>query len=399
MSQLKQLSFPAYAVCWMNKNLLAVGGGGGTTKSGIKNKLQLILYDETEPETGEGLTKIELEKDIELGSNDDAVMSLDYFHNTLIAGINSSPEGSKNKHFRVFESKDGSSKNYEETQQFLLTEFSNDIQYQRLCKYDSHHSVIYVSCTNQKFFVISDSDCSILFEKEDCTVYDVDFGENKFALAVDDRVEIYDWKSFQLVQVLYMPEENAVVRGIGMLNEQNIVAAYYNIRNGQRYTGLVRFDYSPMEQSWVFASMKTLRNAKGVTKFCMDPSSGMIIVATADCKVRFMTLNLTTLSSNTVHHLPITDMRLSPDSEILASVSADGQLCIHYSGKYKQLSTVKLEDPGLLIRFSLMLPFIIGVFYFYMHHLFPGRRMHAIYCFFQLLLDFISRCTIRNSSV
>ncbi|EPX74406.1 GDP/GTP exchange factor [Schizosaccharomyces octosporus yFS286] len=399
MSHSKQLSFPAYTVCWMNKNLLAVGGGGGTTKSGIKNKLQLIMYDETEPETGEGHTKIELEKEVELGSDDDAVMSLDYIQNSLIAGINSSPEGRKNKHFRVFESKDGSAKNYAETKKFQITEFSNDIQYQRLCKYDSYHSVIYVSCTNQKFFIISESDYRILFEKDNCTVYDVGFGENKFALAIDDRVEIYDWKTFRLLQVLYMPEENAVVRGIGMLNEVNIVAAYYYVRNGQRIAGLVRFDYSTIEQSWTFASMKTLRNAKGVTKFCMDPSSGMIIVATADCKVRFMTLNLTTLSSNTVHHLPITDMRLSPDSEILASVSVDGQLCIHYSGKYKQLSTVQLEDPGLLIRFSLMLPFIIGVFYFYIHHLFPGQRMHAIYSFFQFLIDLISRCTIRNSSM
>ncbi|EPY54229.1 GDP/GTP exchange factor [Schizosaccharomyces cryophilus OY26] len=399
MSTSKQLSFPAYAVCWMNKNLLAVGGGGGTTKSGIKNKLQLFFYEETEPEIGEGHTKIELENDVELNSSDDAVMSLDYFHNTLIAGINSSTDGNKNKHLRVFENKDGSSKNYEETQRFQITKFSNDVQYQRLCKYDSHHSVIFVSCTNKKFFIISESDFRVLFEKDDCTVYDVIFGENKFAIAADNRIEVYEWKSFQLLQVLYMPKENATVRGIGMLNEETIIGAYYYVRNGQRYAGLVKFDYSPLERSWVFATMKILRNAKGVTKFCMDPSSGMIIVATADCKIRFMTLDLTTLSINSSHHLPVTDMRLSPDSEVLASVSADGQLCFHYAGKYKQLSTVKLEDPGLLIRFSLMLPFIIGVFYFYLHHLFPGRKMDAIYSFFQFLLDLISKYTVRNSSI
>lgn len=33
------LSFPAYSLCWINNHQMAVGGGGGTTKSGVKNKL------------------------------------------------------------------------------------------------------------------------------------------------------------------------------------------------------------------------------------------------------------------------------------------------------------------------------------------------------------------------
>ncbi|CAA20297.2 Membrane glycoprotein spo14 [Schizosaccharomyces pombe] len=387
------LSFPAYSLCWINNHQMAVGGGGGTTKSGVKNKLKLLSYEDYEPEVGEGHTKFIEHGEIELKHSDDAVMSLGYFKNELIAGINNTIDGKLIDHLRLYGRKD---KLFEEKNALRLTDFDNDEQYQRLCLFEPLHDAICISCTNKSFFIISKNDHKVLFEKHGSDVYDVSSTEDKLAIAVDDRVEIYDWNTFELVQVLYMPVERATVRGVSFLPNQSIVAAYNYIKDSKRFASLVRFDYSSKNQLWRFGMIRDLKNAKGVTCFCCDKENGMIIVAGADCSIRFMSLDLTKLSQVYKHSLPVTDMQLSPDSEALVSVSADGLLCLQFVGKFKNLSAVKLEDAGVILRLSLMFPFVLAILYFYLQLLFPDEKLDAIHRFFSFILHIFSKYTIRN---
>lgn len=90
-----------------------------------------------------------------------------------------------------------------------------------------------------------------------------------------------------------MPVERATVRGVSFLPNQSIVAAYNYIKDSKRFASLVRFDYSSKNQLWRFGMIRDLKNAKGVTCFCCDKENGMIIVAGADCSIRFMSLDLT----------------------------------------------------------------------------------------------------------
>lgn len=89
-------------------------------------------------------------------------------------------------------------------------------------------------------------------------------------------------------------------------------------------------------------------------------------------------------------------MQLSPDSEALVSVSADGLLCLQFVGKFKNLSAVKLEDAGVILRLSLMFPFVLAILYFYLQLLFPDEKLDAIHRFFSFILHIFSKYTIRN---
>ncbi|ELU45455.1 hypothetical protein AG1IA_00517 [Rhizoctonia solani AG-1 IA] len=78
-------AFPVYSLGFVKNDKLLLGGGGGATRSGIKNK----LYDVDE--TG---AKLELLNELELEKDEDAPMSMaiDHGHNSFICGINGSIE-------------------------------------------------------------------------------------------------------------------------------------------------------------------------------------------------------------------------------------------------------------------------------------------------------------------
>ncbi|CAE6360317.1 unnamed protein product [Rhizoctonia solani] len=93
-------AFPVYSLGFVKNDKLLLGGGGGATRSGIKNKLRLYDVDETG-------AKLELLNELELEKDEDAPMSMaiDHGHNSFICGINGSiekVEAGVNPHCRAF---------------------------------------------------------------------------------------------------------------------------------------------------------------------------------------------------------------------------------------------------------------------------------------------------------
>ncbi|CAE6395950.1 unnamed protein product, partial [Rhizoctonia solani] len=93
-------AFPVYSLGFVKNDKLLLGGGGGATRSGIKNKLRLYDVDETG-------AKLDLINELELEKDEDAPMSMaiDYEHNSFICGINGSIEkvdAGINPHCRAF---------------------------------------------------------------------------------------------------------------------------------------------------------------------------------------------------------------------------------------------------------------------------------------------------------
>ncbi|CAE6412430.1 unnamed protein product [Rhizoctonia solani] len=93
-------AFPVYSLGFVKNDKLLLGGGGGATRSGIKNKLRLYDVDETG-------AKLDLLNELELEKDEDAPMSMaiDYEHNSFICGINGSiekVEAGINPHCRTF---------------------------------------------------------------------------------------------------------------------------------------------------------------------------------------------------------------------------------------------------------------------------------------------------------
>jgi len=93
-------AFPVYSCAFVSANELVLGGGGGQSKTGIKNKLRLYRVD--------GDNKLDLTHELELEKGEDAPMSMAAHPNDkqIACGINSSAEmlqGGKNQNCRVFD--------------------------------------------------------------------------------------------------------------------------------------------------------------------------------------------------------------------------------------------------------------------------------------------------------
>ncbi|KAI1000430.1 hypothetical protein K3495_g7765 [Podosphaera aphanis] len=98
------LNYPLYACDFdpRDPSKLAVGGGGGTSKTGVGNKITLL-----DASKGEDLTKV---AEIKLSQDDDNPTSLAVGRDHLIyAGVNSHPsviKAGQNLHLRVYEAKE-----------------------------------------------------------------------------------------------------------------------------------------------------------------------------------------------------------------------------------------------------------------------------------------------------
>ncbi|TFK43366.1 WD40 repeat-like protein [Crucibulum laeve] len=96
-------SFPVYSSAFLSENQLVLGGGGGASKTGIKNKLRLYDVD--------GQRNIDLKAEFELERGEDAPMSMAAHTqgSTLICGVNSTLEQlekGENENCRVFSVRD-----------------------------------------------------------------------------------------------------------------------------------------------------------------------------------------------------------------------------------------------------------------------------------------------------
>ncbi|KAH7903222.1 hypothetical protein BJ138DRAFT_184662, partial [Hygrophoropsis aurantiaca] len=92
-------SFPVFSCAFLTPDQFVVGGGGGASRSGIKNRLR--LYHVTDDRQLKVVSELELEK------GEDAPMSMagDSENQSFICGINSTEERLKkgdNENCRVF---------------------------------------------------------------------------------------------------------------------------------------------------------------------------------------------------------------------------------------------------------------------------------------------------------
>ncbi|KAI0663153.1 WD40 repeat-like protein [Cubamyces menziesii] len=120
-------SFPVYSSAFVSSTDFVLGGGGGQSKTGIKNKLR--LYHTENDKT------LELVSELELAAGEDAPMSIAAHpsRDEIVCGINSSQEALKsgeNQNCRVYEVKD--SKISLSTTRSTLVLNDSDDDYQRV---------------------------------------------------------------------------------------------------------------------------------------------------------------------------------------------------------------------------------------------------------------------------
>ncbi|KAI0370159.1 WD40 repeat-like protein [Pilatotrama ljubarskyi] len=136
-------SFPVYSSAFVSPHEFVLGGGGGQSKTGIKNKLRLYHAD--------GDKKLDLVHELELASGEDAPMSMAAHpqREEIVCGINSSQDAlqsGQNQNCRVYEVKEN--KITQSTTRSTLTLSSVDDDYQRVTVFSPNGRYLAVGGTH-----------------------------------------------------------------------------------------------------------------------------------------------------------------------------------------------------------------------------------------------------------
>ncbi|KNZ61044.1 hypothetical protein VP01_145g2 [Puccinia sorghi] len=161
------LDTPIYSSTFINPTTIIIGAGGGTTKSGITNKITIINIT----------TKHENQLNLQKG--DDVPMSMHYdpLNNLLICGINSTETPEKNTHLRTFLLDKNQSQLKLKSVQTLLTYQSND-DYQRItCLSPQAPKLLAIGGTNNQLELLNYPTLKPAFKTLWCEqqLYAVDF--------------------------------------------------------------------------------------------------------------------------------------------------------------------------------------------------------------------------------
>ncbi|EAU84276.2 hypothetical protein CC1G_01272 [Coprinopsis cinerea okayama7 len=183
-------SFPVYSCTFLSDNKVVLGGGGGATRSGIKNKLR--LYEVTDTLEIHQKTEFELEK------GEDAPMSMAVHaeSNTIVCGINSTEEKLEkglNENCRIYTVNDSSISPLR-TQSTLP---GGDLEdYQKVTVLSPDGSVLAVAGAHDLSLLSYPSlrpvANPIHTEKE---IYDVAFGANLLIVATTHNLLVYELPS------------------------------------------------------------------------------------------------------------------------------------------------------------------------------------------------------------
>ncbi|KAJ3853001.1 WD40 repeat-like protein [Lentinula lateritia] len=178
-------AFPVYSSAFLSQNELVVGGGGGATKSGIKNKLK--LFKVAKDRSAEQLDELEL------AIGEDAPMSMATDGTTVVCGVNSAPElleKGENENCRVFKVDNGKL-SFLRTQGTLSVK-PDDLDYQKVTVLSPDGCLLAVAGPNDLSLLLYPSLMpaaqSLKVDKE---IYDATFTKSTLIVATTAELRVY----------------------------------------------------------------------------------------------------------------------------------------------------------------------------------------------------------------
>lgn len=377
------LGYPIYCCSFIDPDKIALGGGGGTTKSGITNKISVVELNSS-LKSSDSLSNFNLEK------GDDVPMSMDFDRssNQLICGINapsisSNPE--QNLHLRAF-SLDKNHQLKATSSQRVLT-YDSDDNYQRItCLSDNQRpKFLAVGGTNNQLDILSYPNLKPAFSTIWCDQDDpksqliaADFHEDgsQFLVGSSRRVKLFSTKIVltsknhnknskqkknkkaspkmqttqpaPLIRELIPPQSsksdriasfrNAKFgRGLGakmlytIVNElpSNNATGGGGRRTNQSVWGRRSDQKKAILTSWNLVDGTPRRtkviSTKPVTSFDISPSGRFVAFSSSDLSIGIMdAFSLRSLLSILhAHQFPVTCIKFSPDEKRVISCSAD----------------------------------------------------------------------------
>lgn len=310
-----KLDYPVYGAKFLDNDKLIVAGGGGETKSGVPNKVTVLSIRPTHK------TKpLKRFRELNLLSQEDSVMSLDYNNGIILCGINENSEMMKkgiNKHLRKFVWED---EHLQFRQSCQIHGNTNSTMYQKITAIskDGTVGVIVISDSPSTVYII---DCSDDLEEKTKIMADGDVKD--VSISPDGKLMCYVTSSSfvgistvtgRSVFTHHLPWATTRVK---FKNNDEVILA------GQDGTNAMIAQFS-ISNSKVIKQAILQRKLKGLTSMDLNVENNLIGLATSDSSVILVRLNDLKVIEviKNAHTFSITKLVFSDDGTYVASTSA-----------------------------------------------------------------------------
>ncbi|KAK2466360.1 hypothetical protein APHAL10511_002002 [Amanita phalloides] len=332
-------AFPVYAAAFLADHSLVIGGGGGTSKSGIKNKLRLYTVDNER--------SIALVDEFELQSGEDAPMSMtaDAESKTIFCGINSAQEvleKGENQNCRVFTVHDTKIM-LAKTQGTLPTDNAED--YQKITVLSPDRAALAIA-GRHNLSVLSPTTLMPIAEpiQTDKEIYDAAFSESTFVVLTTHNLFVYAMTSqetgkdisLELKKTIGIPDTiksagNCTFRATRFHPGQKCLFTVINCvsprsketRNPSRQSFMCRWD----TDTWTLEKHRKVGD-RGLTCFDISPDGRFLALGSSDLSIGLLDPNtlIPIVTILKAHEFPPTTIKFNPASTLLVTGSADNSI-------------------------------------------------------------------------
>lgn len=315
------IGYPIYGAKFLNNRMLLIAGGGGEGNNGIPNKLTVLRVDFAKKKI------IKRFREITLDPNDDSPTTLDVANDTILMGCNENSEkiksGEGNHHLRKFLFENEHLK------------FVAGIDFDRSKQAEDYTKLIYLSRDGSVGAVASSAIPTvirIIDPRELTEKYEIETGHEvkDMHFAPDGKVISYiTASSLEVISIVTGRfiirktdfDPNYSLSKIKFLTDDVVLIAAA-LKKGP---GIVMIKISLRSGSASVLKTKFITNKfKGVTAMDVDHKNELAVLAGSDNSLSIIKLKDLSLGRTfkQVHTFAITRVSFSPDSSLIASVSA-----------------------------------------------------------------------------
>ncbi|KAF5370100.1 hypothetical protein D9758_001205 [Tetrapyrgos nigripes] len=378
-------AFPIYSSAFVSDNQLVLGGGGGVSKSGIKNKLRLFTVKDDR--------SVELVDEYELAKGEDNPMSMAAHPDgkNLVCGVNSALESLQkgvNENCRSFSIENGK---LSLTRTRGTISVSDDDDYQKVTVFSPDGTLVAVAGCNTlqvlSYPSLTPIASPVQTEKE---IYDAAFSKSQLIIATTANLQVYNLPSAEKTKPsptkgkkkgkqksdssssvqLSLDRTIEVPESLGGSAGNTFRAVRFHPQDdGILYTALntipkrTRSKSTPKQafvckwntESWTVAKTRKIGD-RSLTCFTVSPDGKFLGYGSSDLSIGLLdavTLN-PAASILKAHEFSVTTIAFSPSSKLLVSGSAD------YSIRVASIPEVTGSNWGFMmfILFAILVLFI-----------------------------------------